>query len=407
MNPVHHTPPGLMLYMHVVLSTLSLAFRSGLKRHASRHWPREHLHGRWTRSLLLFLLLGAGSQPLQARQSYREPGWLSIVPTFLPADAQQRIAAERRWLLAHRGYLENRLAEAQPLIRYIGQAVENRSLPNIIMLLPLIESGYRLDVVSPKGAAGLWQLMPDTARRFHLPMSPDYDARLAASSATEAALSYLQWLNEHFNGDWLLTLAAYNAGEGRIRQAQQQSGELGYWRLPLPDETQHYVPRLLALAELIQQAERYQLHLPEWQQGERLIGRKVTGPLYLTTLAKADHGSVAQLEALNPALRSHFLPAGQEYALLLPQAQALHITAQSGPPPSDTLGLDMAPVPPLVILTALDDPLIIPHVEGLNVNSNPLSLQSVENPLRLGSSPMLVPLSVPHEPANQETRRHK
>jgi membrane-bound lytic murein transglycosylase D len=287
-------------------------------------------------------------------------------------------------LLSHRPYLEQRLLAAQPLIRYIGQQVENKRLPAIIILLPLIESSYRLDGVSGKGAAGLWQLMPQTAKRFGLPINPAYDARLSVPQATAVALTYLSWLQDYFNGDWLLALAAYNAGEGRVRQAQQESGELGFWRLPLPTETRRYVPRLLALADIIQHAERYGVHLPNWQHGENLISRQVTGPVQLSTLAQQGNWPLRELEAWNPAFRQGFLPAGLMYSLLLPPKQAAALDRPPlRPPPVVELGLDLTPIPPLLDLGALDDPLLIQSLAPEQQKRATLSLQRVTDLLGL------------------------
>lgn len=341
----------------------------------------------WSPIAVLALLSGLLS-PTAWALNYQHTVWLDIVPPLQTSEAEQRIAQERRDLLAHRSYLEQRLMLAQPLIRYIGQRVENQRLPAIIILLPLIESSYRLDGVSGKGAAGLWQLMPQTAQRFGLPINPAYDARLSVPQATQAALTYLAWLQDYFNGDWLLALAAYNAGEGRVRQAQQESGELGFWRLPLPTETRRYVPRLLALAQIIQHAERYGVRLPDWQHGENLVSRQVTGPVHLTTLAKQGNWKLRELEAWNPAFRQGFLPAGLSYSLLLPPKQAAALDRHPlTPAPVVELGLDLTPIPPLLDLGALDDPLLIQ--EGLPEQQKRAipSLQRVTDPLGLQRAP--------------------
>lgn len=204
--------------------------------------------------------------------AYSDRPWLSVFSALNEpgSDARQRITTERQYLLKNKNYLEKRISEVQPLIRAIAQEVDKRNLPNILILLPLIESGYRLDVVSDAGAAGLWQLMPQTAERFGVQVTANFDGRYSLSLSTDAALTYLSWLGEQFNGDWLLALAAYNAGEGRIQQAQEKSKNTSYWALSLPNETEHYVPRLLALAELIQNPELFGLSLPDWSSGTLL-----------------------------------------------------------------------------------------------------------------------------------------
>lgn len=333
--------------------------------------------------VLLGLLAGVGT-PAAA---YPARAWNSILPPLLPADARQRIEAERTYLLAHKTYLERRLAEVQPLIRQIAREVDRRNLPSILILLPFIESGYRLDVVSTAGAAGLWQLMPQTAQRYGVPFSQGFDGRHSLPLSTEAALTYLSWLHEQFEGDWLLALAAYNAGEGRIQQKQLESGERSYWRLPLVEETRRYVPRLLALAELLQQPQRYGLVLPTWGSGEELTIRRYPAPLSLSALARAANWSEPRLAALNPALRQGILYAPGEYLLLVPASKAEQMQEASG-----RLGLEMSSIAPLVSLDSLADPLIVHSSQGLDLqgrqtpatsgrSGDPLQLQQSRKPL--------------------------
>lgn len=134
---------------------------------------------------------------------------------------------------------------------YIGKELKRFNLPEWLIWLPLLESGYRSQAVSPAGAVGLWQLMPDTARRFGLVVSATQDDRYDVSKSTQAALRYLAWLQMHFNGDWALVLAAYNAGENTIDTAQHKAKLDDYCDLMLPEETQHYVPRFIAMATLL------------------------------------------------------------------------------------------------------------------------------------------------------------
>lgn len=310
---------------------------------------------------LLWVTLWGLWLPLVARADWSQHAWLEIVPPLQPSDIAVRIAHERAILLSHRGYLENRLQAAQPLLRLIGEEIEKRRLPAILMLLPLLESGYRLDVTSPKGAAGLWQLMPGTAMQYGVPLSASYDGRLALPQATKAALDYLTTLRDQFNGDWLLALAAYNCGENQVRSVQAQSQQTSYWALPLPDETRRYVPRLLALGELVQHAARYGLQLPAWESGATLVVNHMTGPIWLADLARRGHWPLSQLEALNPAFRRALLPAGMQYVLLLPRDQAKALAAQPAAPVIIKPGLNLTAVPPLVSLQALADPLVIAH----------------------------------------------
>ncbi len=126
--------------------------------------------------------------------------------------------------------------------------VEER-IPIEALSIALIESGFNPRALSPKGARGIWQLMPDTARRYGLVVAPGNDHRMRPERSTRAAARYLRDLYQMF-GDWKLALAAYNAGEGRVARAIERAGvrdfdELARRRL-LPIETRNYVPAVLA-----------------------------------------------------------------------------------------------------------------------------------------------------------------
>ncbi len=127
-------------------------------------------------------------------------------------------------------------------------------MPGELALLPIIESDYKLRARSPKGAVGLWQLKAQTGKLYGLKISYYLDERYDAYASTRAALNYLQFLHSYFNNDWLLAIAAYNAGEGRVQRAIHKNRLFNqptdFWSLSLPKETQLFVPKLLALAHI-------------------------------------------------------------------------------------------------------------------------------------------------------------
>jgi membrane-bound lytic murein transglycosylase D len=141
------------------------------------------------------------------------------------------------------------------LLRPVVEPILRRhGIPAELAAVILVESGGHLDALSPKGARGLWQLMPDTARRYGLRVDEIRDDRLDLSSATDAAARYLHDLYAEF-GDWKLALAAYNTGEGNVGSAilkahSQDFDQLTSLRM-LPLETRNYVPRVFAAARLI------------------------------------------------------------------------------------------------------------------------------------------------------------
>jgi membrane-bound lytic murein transglycosylase D len=218
---------------------------------------------------------------------------------------------------------------AEPFLHYLVGEIERRGLPLDLVLVPLVESACDPSALSAKTAAGLWQLIPATGQRFGVEMAADYDGRYDIHVSTGAALAYLQHLHDRFQGDWLLALAAYNAGEGAVQQAIANNRAAGrgtdFWSLPLPPETRGYVPKILALSRILAGADRYGLEL------EPVPGTPVLARVEIDAgIRPADVGSAAGLpeplfKLLNPALKSIHDAPQRKYGLMLPlkNAQAM------------------------------------------------------------------------------------
>ena len=149
---------------------------------------------------------------------------------------------------------------ATPVLQYIVAEIERRGLPLELALIPIIESSLHPWAYSSQHAAGLWQITPATADHFSLHRSWWFDARYDLREATNAALDYLTTLNERYEGDWYLTLAAYNAGPGRVDRALRKQRRAGhseddFWSLQLPRETRRYIPKLLGLLSVLKSAD--------------------------------------------------------------------------------------------------------------------------------------------------------
>lgn len=159
-----------------------------------------------------------------------------------------------QWYIERSQHLLRAIERSRPYLYHIVDEVERRDLPMEVALLPLLESAFDPMAQSPKKAAGIWQFIPSTGRVFGLQQNAWYDGRRDVLAATRAALDYLQTLHRQF-GAWDLALAAYNCGEGCVARAIARNRARGlsttYAALPLPTETRHYVPKLLALRNLI------------------------------------------------------------------------------------------------------------------------------------------------------------
>lgn len=161
-------------------------------------------------------------------------------------------------------YFNRTLDRGGLYMHFILGEVEKRGMPTEIALLPVIESAFVTKAQSHVGASGLWQFMPATGTQYGLEQTWWYDGRRDVYESTLAALDYLEYLYK-LQGDWSLALASYNWGEGRVKRAVNQARAAGldpvYENLRMPDETRNYVPKLLAVRNIINNPESFGLQL--------------------------------------------------------------------------------------------------------------------------------------------------
>ncbi|MEN8206822.1 MAG: transglycosylase SLT domain-containing protein [Pseudomonadota bacterium] len=225
---------------------------------------------------------------------------------------------------SHSRHIENSLQRGEPYLFYILSRVEERGLPAELALLPVIESAFDPFARSPAGAAGIWQFMPVTAKQLGLRRDWWVDGRRDIVAATEAALDYLSTLQQRFDGDWLLALAAYNAGSTRVNKAirlnRSQGKPVDFWHLPLPEETRSYVPKLIALRAIIANPETYNITLPALANSRYFTAADISGQLDLQVAARLSGASVDELQRLNPGLTRSITPPASPHTLLIPRA---------------------------------------------------------------------------------------
>lgn len=235
------------------------------------------------------------------------------------------VQAQLRWLVNHPDYLK-RFAQAEPYIYHIMTEVKKRNLPGEIALVPIIESAFDPFAYSGVGAAGLWQIMPATGKDFGLNRDWWIDPRRDVTTSTEAALKYYSYLNKFFHGNWLLAIAAYDSGEGNVARAVRRNGKskhnATFWSLRLPQETRTYIPRLLALAEIIQHPARYHVVLPNIPHKPYFKAVDVGQQIDLSHAAKLADIPYQDFIKLNPGYNRWATAPYQPYKLLLPIKQA-------------------------------------------------------------------------------------
>lgn len=249
--------------------------------------------------------------------------WRYIVNrSTLQAPSEKQLFWHIDWFKKHPEYLARVTKRANPYLYLVTQEVERAGLPLEIALLPIVESAYYPWSYSHGTASGLWQFIPSTGRLYGLKDNWWYDARGDVLASTKAAVKYLKNLNKLFKGDWLLAIAAYNSGPGRVQKAIRNNKAQGkptdFWHLKLPKETQGYVPRLLAVTELIRHPKKYGQSVTSVVNEPVVQSIKLDTQFDLALISEWAEVDLEELYTLNPALKRWATPATDNYTLLLP-----------------------------------------------------------------------------------------
>ncbi|MFT6732474.1 MAG: membrane-bound lytic murein transglycosylase D [Polaribacter sp.] len=270
------------------------------------------------------LIEGASIDP----ESYTDlwPRVASQLKMAIPSN--NRFDAQRSWYAKHPSYLKRVSKRSSPYLYFIVTEIEKRQLPMELVLLPIVESAFDPFAYSHGRAAGMWQFVPATGKSYGLKQNWWYDGRRDVYLSTLAALDYLTYLNKRFKGDWLHALAAYNSGEGNVRKAIRQNKKIGkatdFWSLNLPKETKAYVPKLLALADLLNQAIKEQSEVEENESNWSFVANQpyfhrvsTESQIDLSLIADLSEQKMSDFYQLNPAFnRWATHPSGPHFILL-------------------------------------------------------------------------------------------
>lgn len=277
------------------------------------------------------------NQSISAQENGQAPEfdnvWLRLPATFKISNIDnQRVEQQKKWFLKHNRYLTTVSQRAEPFLYLIAEEVEKRDMPGEVALLPIIESAFKPHAHSRQKAAGLWQFIPATARHFGLKQTWWYDARRDVYQSTLAALTYLEQLNKYYKGDWLLTLAAYNAGAGNVNKAIRKNIKRGqavdYWSLDLPRETKNYVPKLIAVAQVIKHYTDYNITLNAIDNTPHLKLVDIDSQIDLSLVSKITGISTTKLKSYNPAIKQWATDPEGPHHLLLPINKVSHFEKQ-------------------------------------------------------------------------------
>lgn len=312
------------------------------------------------RCLIVSIFLAAGSAMADIPQLPPVAPWLSGLDqleatTMLPADFSRKsgappiqrsltdriradfeltrietrdMVAERNWYVRHPEYLERVFQRGERYLYFIAEALEERGMPAEIALLPIVESAFDPFAYSHGRAAGLWQIIPGTGRRFGLSQNWWYDGRRDVSEATRAALDYLELLARRYDGDWLLAIAAYNSGEGNVDKAiranRKQGKAIDFDSLSprLPRETRAYVPKLMALADIVANPEQFDIALPVIADKPTFEIIPVESQLDLALAAGLAGIDIDTLYSFNPGFNQWATAPDGPHKLLIPTAYA-------------------------------------------------------------------------------------
>jgi peptidoglycan lytic transglycosylase D len=240
----------------------------------------------------------------------------------LSYDENRRIETQRDWYVRHPDYLTRVFNRAQRYLPYIRAELERRGMPMELALLPIVESAYDPFAYSHGRAAGLWQMIPGTARRFGVKQNWWYDGRRDIVDSTRAALDYLEYLHKLNDGDWLNAIASYNSGEGNVLRAVRRNNAAGkpidFWNLSVPKETSAYVPKLLALADIVRSPEKYQLTLPVVPDEEQFVVADIESQLDLALAAELAGVDVDTVYAYNPGYNRWSTDPAGPHSLVMP-----------------------------------------------------------------------------------------
>ncbi len=198
----------------------------------------------------------------------QEDLWRRISMQFsIEVPDHKAIEQHRKWFIKHPQHLEKVAKRATPFLYLITEKVEERGFPLELALLPIVESSFDVRAYSHGNASGLWQFLSGTGKIYGLEQSFWYDGRRDVYAATDAALDYLAYLNKFFDGNWYHAIAAYNSGEGRVARSIKRNKKANkptdFFSLSLPKETSQYVPKLLALADVLSNQEKYGISIPQ------------------------------------------------------------------------------------------------------------------------------------------------
>ena len=241
----------------------------------------------------------------------------------MPELDSKLVAVHETYYASRPELLRGIFARAKRYLHYIVEEVERRGLPMEIALLPAVESGFNPMALSSAQASGLWQFIPGTGTRYKLAQTAHFDARRDVLASTGAALDYLEMLYK-LHRDWHLALASYNWGENSVLRAVERRGSRGggFTALSMPEETRNYVPRLMALRNIVLEPEKFGLDLGDLPDEPYFTRVALELDLDLRLASRLAAVPYEDLLALNPGYNRPLAAGAVRSELVVPAEQA-------------------------------------------------------------------------------------
>ena len=252
----------------------------------------------------------------------------------MPEGSEDKIRRYEHLYSTQPQYFEVLADRAYWVLPYILNQVEKRGMPSEIAILPAVESGFRAEATSKDEAAGMWQFIDSTGKRFGLRQDWWMDGRRDLVHSTRAALDYLEFLFREFNGDWHLALAAYNTGEGAIHRKVKENiannEPTNYSSLALYKETTVYLPKLFAIRNIIQNPQKYGVELPPLPNIQTLTVVDARIQTDLAVAASLIPVSESELANWNMGYKRGVTPRNGPHHIVVPTVYARALTAGLG-----------------------------------------------------------------------------
>jgi membrane-bound lytic murein transglycosylase D len=236
------------------------------------------------------------------------------------------VAQWENWYASRPDYVERMIERSSRFLFHVVEEVEKRHMPMEVALLPMIESAYNPTAYSRSHASGIWQFIPATGKTYGLRQNWWYDGRRDIIAATDAALDYLEKLHGMF-GDWNLALASYNWGEGAVSRAIEKNRAKGlptdYESLAMPAETRGYVPKLIAVKNIITNPARFGLTIADVPNEPYFETVMVKQHIDVKMAAKLAEMPLNDFKFLNPGHNKPVIKAGEAERIVLPKNKVL------------------------------------------------------------------------------------